>query len=88
MILSCRQSFTPVHKCSSKLPSAIHGILIWSQFNHVVALNTIRQQNDEQLLRDVPMLLRNYTISSEQAEWMQIFQWGNLEIQYGSQLTS
>ena len=32
--------------------------LVWSQFNHVVALNTIWQRNDEQQLRDVLMLLR------------------------------
>ena len=80
---------SPVYKSSSKHPSAIHGVLIWSQFNHAVALNTIQRQNeDEQQLRNALMSLRNYTVTSEQAEWMQNFQWGNLENQYGSQLTS
>ena len=82
---------SPVYNISRKNPgpAALHGALVWHEFKKAVTLNTIvRQKEDEQQLRDVLMAMRNYTVTPEQAEWLQNFQWNNFEAKKGRELTS
>ena len=79
---------SPVYKNSSKSPAAIHGVLIWKEFETVVELqNIIRQANDEQVYRNVLMALREYKLSKEQAAWLQELQWDRLKSRYGDELS-
>ena len=81
----------PVYNISGKnvCQAALHGALVWEEFKHVAALNIIVRQNEnEQKFRDVLMAMRNYTLNPEQAEWLQSFQWNNLQTEKGPDLTS
>ncbi|XP_053391813.1 uncharacterized protein LOC128554571, partial [Mercenaria mercenaria] len=78
---------SPVYDCNSKLTSALHGVLVWQEFTSAVCLKTIvRQNEDEQALRDVLSSIREYKISTHQAKWLQNFQWRNLSHKYGNEI--
>ena len=78
---------SPVYRCSSKSLAALHGVLVWNDFQTVVGLqNIIRQGNEEQVFRDVLMSLRQYKTTKEQALWLQQFQWDRLKSVYGEDL--
>ena len=43
---------SPVYNCSIKTPTAIHGVLVWREFNQVVDLRTVvRQGHDENVFK-------------------------------------
>ena len=79
----------PVYKCESRSPAAIHGSLVWQEFNTAVTLTTMVRQNESQaMLRDVLLGMREYKTTREQALWLQQFQWDNLRISLGVDLLS
>ena len=68
----------PVYKCTSKIPATMHGSLVWKDFDNAVILNTVvRQDKDENILKNVLSSLRNYTVDSNQAKWLRKFQWND-----------
>ena len=76
-----------VYNCSSKTPAAIHGVLIWHEFNQVVGLRTgVRQGHDENVFKHLLSDLRRYNLSVDQAKWLQRFQWDNLRVSHGNEL--
>ena len=80
---------SPVYNCKNKSTAAIHGAMVWKEFSKAVTLQTIiRQNNDQKTLKDVLMAMRQYQITSEQAKWLQNFEWNNLKNnkQYGDDL--
>ena len=78
---------TPVYVGSSKSPAAVHGFLVWKQFQDAVELTTIvRQSNEQQQLKAVLQSLRTYSATAEHTRWLQQFQWENLTSQYGEAL--
>ena len=77
----------PVYNNKSTFPAALHGAIVWQEFQTVVNLKTsIRQGEEEHELRDVLSALREYKLSSEQAKWLQNFQHHNLKTKYGNEL--
>ena len=77
----------PVYKCESKSPAAMHGCLVWQDFNTVVTLTTMVRQNETQaMLRNVLLGIREYKTTKEQALWLQQFQWDNLRTLHGTSL--
>jgi hypothetical protein len=80
---------SPVYHCTSNSPASIHGTLVWNEFDQCVILNTIvRQQGeDEKALREVLTSLRNYSTTSTQVQWLQQFQWQDLQVTHGEDLT-
>jgi hypothetical protein len=48
----------------------------------------IRQNNDQQQLKDVLMSIREYKVTKEQTAWLQQFQWNNLIFKYGQSFIS
>ncbi|XP_021373892.1 ATP-dependent DNA helicase PIF1-like [Mizuhopecten yessoensis] len=78
---------SPVYNCKSKVPAAMHGVLVWKEFDRVVHLqNIIRQSQSEKHLRELLSALREYQASPVQAQWLQQFQWNNLRTRYGNEL--
>jgi len=78
---------SPVFNCSSKLPAAMHGVLVWQLFDSAVILrNIVRQGNDEHQLKNALLALREYEVTPEQAKWLQKFQWDDLKQSYGADL--
>ena len=78
---------SPVFHCKSSSAASLHGALVWQQFKHAVTLNTIvRQNNEEQEFKNVLMSLRNSTLTSSQAKWLQKFQWSDLRYSQGANL--
>jgi hypothetical protein len=52
---------SPVYICKSQIPAAIHGVLVWKEFTHAVALRTVvRQGNDENTFKQILTDLRQY----------------------------
>jgi hypothetical protein len=80
---------SPVYHCTSNSPASIHGTLVWNEFDQCVILNTIvRQQGeDEKAFREVLISLRNYSTTSTQVQWLQQFQWQDLQVTHGEDLT-
>ena len=67
----------------SKAPAAIRGTIIWQEFSTVVHLTQIvRQSADQSHFKDILTTLRTYSLSKEQAQWLQNFQWCHLEKQW------
>jgi hypothetical protein len=78
---------SPVYICKSQIPAAIHGVLVWKEFTHAVALRTVvRQGNDENTFKQILTDLRQYNLSPQQAKWLQNFQWPNLSFSHGDDL--
>ena len=76
-----------VYNCKSTSPASLHGALVWKEFQNVITLHTIiRQSRDEQQLRSVLTSLRNSEVTSEQARWLQKFQWDDLRKSHGQDL--
>lgn len=77
----------PIYNCTSKCPAAIHGCLVWKEFTTAVTLTEIVRQNESQKqLRDSLMALREYKLTDAQGQWLQSFQWHELEKSHGSGL--
>ncbi|KAK3093512.1 hypothetical protein FSP39_016633 [Pinctada imbricata] len=73
-----------VYNSGGSTPAAIHGALVWKEFKNAVNLkNIVRQGLQETEFKEALMALRTYSLSSEQAEWLQHFQWSDLEKKYG-----
>ena len=71
-------------KAANKTTAALHGSLVWKEFNVVVALKTIIRQNRSQAqLKNVLMSMREHKTTLEQAKWLQHFQWDSLRQIYG-----
>ncbi len=65
----------------------MHGIMVWDEFKHVVTLTkSIRQNDNEQLFRNVLSSLRTYDTTPQQAQWLHSFQWENLGSRYGKDI--
>ena len=80
---------SPVYNNSGKRPAALHGALVWKNFNHAVNLQQIvRQAPDQQQLKEVLLALREYKTTSCHANWLQNFQWNNLRLKYGTDFLS
>ena len=78
---------SPVYICKSQIPAAIHGVLVWKEFTHAVALRTVvRQGNEENTFKQILKDLRQYNLSPQQAKWLQNFQWPNLSFSHGDDL--
>ena len=78
---------SPVYNSSSKLPAAMHGVLVWQLFDTAVILrNIVRQGNDEHQLKNALLSLREYEVTKEQARWLQKFQWDDLKQSHGTDL--
>ena len=71
---------SPVYNCKSNVQAAMHGVLVWKEFNKCVILNTtVRQQGqDQEQFRSVLKSLRQYETNAQQAKWLQNFQWEEL----------
>ena len=77
----------PVYKCDSLSPAAMHGCLVWQEFDTAVTLTTIVRQNESQaMLREVLLNMREYKTTEVQAKWLQQFQWDNLRKSHGTTL--
>jgi hypothetical protein len=80
---------SPVYNTSGKTPAALHGALVWKNFNHAVNLQQlVRQAPDQQQLKEVLLALREYKTTSCHANWLQNFQWNNLRLKYGTDFLS
>ncbi|KAK3104656.1 hypothetical protein FSP39_007268 [Pinctada imbricata] len=76
----------PVYKSNGSSPATIHGLLVWKEFQYAVHLkNIVRQGQHEQVFRDALLALRTYSLSNQQAIWLQQFQWRDLQNIYGNQ---
>jgi hypothetical protein len=70
----------PVYKCTAKSQASMHGSLVWKEFNAAVLLSTvIRQGEDQTQFKNVLSSLREYKLSSDQAKWLQNYQWDDLK---------
>ena len=70
---------TPVYKPVGTTSAAMHGALVWKEFQTVVDLQTIiRQSTEEQVFREVLMALRENKMTKEHAAWLLNFQWHKL----------
>lgn len=77
---------SPVYYCHSSVPLALHGVLVWQEFDVAVSLNTIvRQNSEETVFKNALLDLREYKLSPLQAKWLQSFQFDQLEKNYGKQ---
>ena len=57
---------SPVYYCSSKIPAALHGAIVWKEFDTVVHLQSVvRQNSDQQLFKNVLTSLKNYSLSGK-----------------------
>ena len=80
---------SPVYNTSGKTPAALHGALVWKNFNHAVNLQQIvRQAPDQQQLKEVLLALREYKTTFCHANWLHNFQWNNLRLKYGTDFLS
>ena len=78
---------SPVYKCNKEHPAAMHGVLVWKEFQTCVSLNTmVRQGEAEQFLIDSLSSLRQYLLSPLQAKWLQNFQSHKLKERYGNEI--
>ena len=78
---------SPVYFCRSTIPAAMHGVMVWKEFSNAVILSKIvRQGENEKEFRDVLGALREYKLNSQQAKWLQSFQWSNLRKSHGDGL--
>ena len=74
---------SPVYRCNSSKPASMRGALLWQSFNTVVTLTKIiRQNNEEQHFKNVLQSLRTYRTTQEDTDWLQKFQWDNLQQRY------
>ena len=65
----------------------MHVVLVWPDFKTAVVLKIIIRQGDNvKELRYVISSLREYRVTSNQAQWLQQFQWNNLKITHGGEL--
>ena len=56
---------SPVYYCSSKIPAALHGAIVWKECDTVVHLQSVvRQNSDQQLFKNVLTSLRNYSLTT------------------------
>ena len=70
----------PVYKCNAKSQASMHGSLVWKEFNAAVLLSTvIRQGEDQTQFKNVLSSVREYKLSSDQAKWLQNYQWDDLK---------
>ena len=70
---------TPVYKPVGTTPAVMHGALVWKEFQTVVDLQTIiRQSTEEQVFREVLMVLRENKMTKEHAAWLLNCQWHKL----------
>ena len=78
----------PVYNVGNTTDQAsIHGALIWKEFKEAVILRKIvRQRSDQQEFKNVLNSLRMYKTTSEQAQWLQKFQWDDLRVTKGENL--
>ena len=75
----------PVFKCTSKSTAAMHGCLVWKEFDNAIILNTVVRLNENQLeFKNVLSSLRNYNLDLNQAQWLQRFQWDDNRSTYGN----
>ena len=78
---------TPVYIEHCHSAPSNHGRLVWTKFYSAVELAAIvRQSESEHQLRDVLMSLRTYSTTHQQINWLQQFQWHNLQLSHGPEL--
>ena len=78
---------TPVYIEHCHSAPSNHGRLVWTKFDSAVELAAIvRQSESEHQLRDVLMSLRTYSTTHQQINWLQQFQWHNLQLSHGPEL--
>jgi hypothetical protein len=78
---------SPVYRCKSTIPAAMHGALVWKEFTTAITLKTlIRQNKEERQFTQTLSALRQYQVTRTQAEWLQNFQWNNLRMSHGEEL--
>ena len=80
---------SPVYNGHSKVPAAMHGVLVWKEFDTCIILKTaVRQQGEAQkYFRSVLTSLRQNETTPEQAKWLQKFQWDELIKSHSSELS-
>ena len=78
---------SPVYNSKSCYPAAMHGALIWQEFDKAVILKTIvRQGESEKDFRETLLAIRDSKATPHHAEWLQKFQWINLKHTHGAAL--
>ena len=78
---------SPLYNSNSKCPAALHGVLVWKEFSKAVTLNNIIRQNEDQnQLKEVLNALRQYKATTKHAKWLQKFQWDDLQKSHGNEL--
>ena len=78
---------SPVFSSVVKSQASIHGSLTWKEFDRVVELKTIiRQDSDQERLKNVLLSLREYKTTRDDCTWLQSFQWNNLKLSHGTNL--
>jgi hypothetical protein len=78
---------SPLYFCQSKSPAAMHGVLVWQEFTNAIILQkVVRQSEAEKDFKNVLFSLRQYKLMSDQAKWLQQFQWHSLRQKHGQQL--
>ena len=69
----------PVFKSKLKSLAAMRGSLIWKEFTTVVHLQkSVRQNPDQYFFKESLSALRSYSLSKEHAQWLQSYQWDNV----------
>ena len=78
---------SPVYNSKSCYPAAMHGALIWKEFDKAVILKTIvRQGESEKDFRKTLLAIRDSKATPHHAEWLQKCQWINLKHTHGPAL--
>ena len=73
----------PVYSKNNDTPSGMKGELNWAKFTEAVSLHMVcRQGDNERMLKSVLNDMRTHNISDQQLQWLQSFQWHNLEQRY------
>ena len=76
-----------LYSMSKKNQISNRGQLCWHSFNKVVHLSQIiRQDSEQKQLRDALLALRSYSVSRDQARWLQQFQMDDLKHSHGNHL--
>ncbi|XP_033726129.1 uncharacterized protein LOC117315835 [Pecten maximus] len=79
---------SPLYKPNANCPAAMHGSLVWQDFNTAVTLKTIIRQNEsQQQLKSVLTSLRQYKLTPDQATWLQNYQWDDLRKNFNHDLS-
>ena len=80
---------TPVYKEVCNNDAGMHGILVWKSFTTAITLESnIRQSEGSSIFRDCLMSVRKGEVSQDQVKWLQKFQWTNLKLTYGIDISS